>query len=144
MAPGRYRVRIDEATGRLSIESFGRGVSLPEVNAAAGERWIECHRPQTVVTLIRLGVDIGVLPDYWLTGHDPRLIDRKRLASVLFVAPKLAPCGTCGNWCPVESTRCDGCEADPRVIVEASQSGITPRPAAGAPNTSTAPSRPGS
>jgi len=44
-----------------------------------------------------------------------------RIESALFVSPKLAPCGTCGNWCPVESTRCDGCEADPRVIVEACQ-----------------------
>lgn len=119
LAPSRYRVRIDEHSWRLMIESFGRGVTLPEVNAESSERWIQCHRPQTIATLVRLGVDAGLLADLWLLGHDPQSIDRQRLPSALFASPKLAPCGTCGNWCGIEASRCDGCEADPRVIVEA-------------------------
>lgn len=115
--PGRYRV-LRNPPGRLTFESFGRGVTLPEVSSEGGERWIETHSLRTVATLVCLGGQSGCLSIDNLEAikHEGDA-DMDRVASALFVSPLLAPCGGCGDWNPLAAEVCADCELDPRVIV---------------------------
>lgn len=114
---GRYRVSANPP-GRLIFESFGKGVALPEVNTASGERWITVQSVQTRSTLTSLGHSAGLLSDEQVEGLEYWTADAKRLDSALFVTPKLAPCGSCSDWNPIDATVCADCRKDPRAIVE--------------------------